>query len=257
MPRSGTSRRRSARSASAPSTAATTIEARNFQRGEVLPVDLAMNARSYGVDVIEIAKGSAAIDDLRAAVAAAKARSGRRSSMSRANPTVYGPDGEGWWDVPVGRGLAHRDRSTGARGVRGSARRTAPRCWGESGRAACAPGTSHPVPRTLEGMTETPRTRETRPQAAPASSRSGGGPRDQEATGAPGDREGGPSRRMPRGVRSCSSRAPSAASRRCTWPTSHRPNAIEKVKELGLPGFRARSSCRALLPPTTRPTPSR
>ena len=76
-------------------------EARNFQRGEVLPVDLAMNARSYGVDVIEIAKGSAAIDDLRAAVAAAKASERTTLIHVESDPTVYGPDGEGWWDVPV------------------------------------------------------------------------------------------------------------------------------------------------------------
>jgi 3D-(3,5/4)-trihydroxycyclohexane-1,2-dione acylhydrolase (decyclizing) len=76
-------------------------EARNFQHGEVLPVDLAMNARSYGVDVIEIAKGPAAIDDLRAAVAAAKAAERTTLIHVESDPTVYGPDGEGWWDVPV------------------------------------------------------------------------------------------------------------------------------------------------------------
>ncbi|MCK8468907.1 MULTISPECIES: 3D-(3,5/4)-trihydroxycyclohexane-1,2-dione acylhydrolase (decyclizing) [Microbacterium] len=76
-------------------------ETRSFQHGDVLPVDLAMNARSYGVDVIEIARGSAAIDDLRAAVATAKAS--ERSTLIHidSDPTVYGPDGEGWWDVPV------------------------------------------------------------------------------------------------------------------------------------------------------------
>ncbi|MFB8188375.1 3D-(3,5/4)-trihydroxycyclohexane-1,2-dione acylhydrolase (decyclizing) [Microbacterium sp. NPDC055988] len=76
-------------------------EARNFQRGDVLPVDLAMNARSYGVDVIEIAKGPAAVDDLRAAVAAAKASERTTLIHVESDPTVYGPDGEGWWDVPV------------------------------------------------------------------------------------------------------------------------------------------------------------
>ncbi|WP_417507063.1 3D-(3,5/4)-trihydroxycyclohexane-1,2-dione acylhydrolase (decyclizing) [Microbacterium sp.] len=76
-------------------------EARNFQRGDVLPVDLAMNARSYGVDVVEIAKGSAAVDDLRAAVAAAKASERTTLIHVESDPTVYGPDGEGWWDVPV------------------------------------------------------------------------------------------------------------------------------------------------------------
>lgn len=76
-------------------------EARNFQHGDVLPVDLAMNARSYGVDVIEIAKGPGAVDDLRAAVAAAKASERTTLIHVESDPTVYGPDGEGWWDVPV------------------------------------------------------------------------------------------------------------------------------------------------------------
>ena len=48
-------------------------EARNFQGDDILPVDLAMNARSYGIDVIEVAEGAGAIDDLKAAVATAKA----------------------------------------------------------------------------------------------------------------------------------------------------------------------------------------
>ena len=76
-------------------------DARNFQRGDVLPVDLAMNARSYGVDVIEIAQGPAAVDELRAAVAAAKASERTTLIHIESDPTVYGPDGEGWWDVPV------------------------------------------------------------------------------------------------------------------------------------------------------------
>jgi len=76
-------------------------QARNFQSGDVLPVDLAMNARSYGVDVIEIARGPAAVDDLRAAVATAKGSARTTLIHIESDPTVYGPDGEGWWDVPV------------------------------------------------------------------------------------------------------------------------------------------------------------
>ncbi|WP_226531056.1 3D-(3,5/4)-trihydroxycyclohexane-1,2-dione acylhydrolase (decyclizing) [Microbacterium paraoxydans] len=74
---------------------------RSFQHGDVLPVDLAMNARSYGVDVIEIARGPAAVDDLRTAVAAAKASERATLIHIDSDPMVYGPDGEGWWDVPV------------------------------------------------------------------------------------------------------------------------------------------------------------
>lgn len=76
-------------------------EARNFQGDEVLPVDLAMNARSYGVDVVEIPVAPGAAEALREAVVAAKASP--RSTVIHVNsdPLVYAPDGEGWWDVPV------------------------------------------------------------------------------------------------------------------------------------------------------------
>src|SRR5690606_4525249 len=48
-------------------------EAANFQGDELLPVDLAMNARSYGLDVIEVEPTPDAIRDLSAAIAQAKA----------------------------------------------------------------------------------------------------------------------------------------------------------------------------------------
>ncbi|WP_350348241.1 3D-(3,5/4)-trihydroxycyclohexane-1,2-dione acylhydrolase (decyclizing) [Agromyces sp. G08B096] len=75
--------------------------ARDFQRGDVLPVDLAANARSYGVDVIEIAPGPDAIDDLRRAVEAAKASDRTTLIHVESDPLLPGPDGEGWWDVPM------------------------------------------------------------------------------------------------------------------------------------------------------------
>jgi 3D-(3,5/4)-trihydroxycyclohexane-1,2-dione acylhydrolase (decyclizing) len=74
----------------------------NFESGDLLTaVDLAANARSYGIDVIEIQPTSQAIDHLAAAVRAAKASA--RSTLIHINsdPLVYAPDGEGWWDVPV------------------------------------------------------------------------------------------------------------------------------------------------------------
>ncbi|MFT4051822.1 MAG: 3D-(3,5/4)-trihydroxycyclohexane-1,2-dione acylhydrolase (decyclizing) [Microbacterium sp.] len=74
---------------------------RNFQGDQVLPVDLAMNARSYGLDVIEIEPGAGAIDDLSAAIAAAKASDRSTFIHINSDPLVYAPDGEGWWDVPV------------------------------------------------------------------------------------------------------------------------------------------------------------
>jgi 3D-(3,5/4)-trihydroxycyclohexane-1,2-dione acylhydrolase (decyclizing) len=72
------------------------------QHGErLLPVDLAMNARSYGLDVVEIAATSSAIDDLSAALAAAKASPRSTVIHIESDPLRYAPDGEGWWDVPV------------------------------------------------------------------------------------------------------------------------------------------------------------
>ncbi|WP_374975650.1 3D-(3,5/4)-trihydroxycyclohexane-1,2-dione acylhydrolase (decyclizing) [Microbacterium trichothecenolyticum] len=76
-------------------------EARNFQGEKILPVDLAMNARSYGLDVVEIEPGASAIDDLKAAVAQAKASDRSTFIHINSDPLVYAPDGDGWWDVPV------------------------------------------------------------------------------------------------------------------------------------------------------------
>ncbi|WP_240658532.1 thiamine pyrophosphate-dependent enzyme, partial [Microbacterium sp. CPCC 204701] len=76
-------------------------EARNFQGEKILPVDLAMNARSYGLDVIEIKPGASAIDNLKAAVAQAKASDRSTFIHINSDPLIYAPDGDGWWDVPV------------------------------------------------------------------------------------------------------------------------------------------------------------
>lgn len=75
--------------------------ARNFQGDGILPVDLAMNARSYGLDVIEVQPGASAIDDLKAAVAQAKASDRSTVIHINSDPLLYAPDGAGWWDVPV------------------------------------------------------------------------------------------------------------------------------------------------------------
>lgn len=76
-------------------------EARNFQGEQVLPVDLAANARSYGVDVIEVEPGESSIDDLSAAMAVAKASDRTTLIHINSDPLLYAPDGGGWWDVPV------------------------------------------------------------------------------------------------------------------------------------------------------------
>lgn len=74
---------------------------RNFQGEQVLPVDLAMNARSYGMDVIEVEPGPDSINDLKAAMAQAKASESSTFIHINSDPLIYAPDGEGWWDVPV------------------------------------------------------------------------------------------------------------------------------------------------------------
>ncbi|WP_285115510.1 3D-(3,5/4)-trihydroxycyclohexane-1,2-dione acylhydrolase (decyclizing) [Leifsonia sp. fls2-241-R2A-40a] len=73
----------------------------NFERGDFLPVDLAANARSYGIDVVEIARGTDATAELSAAVAAAKASPTSTLIHIESDPFLYAPDGGGWWDVPV------------------------------------------------------------------------------------------------------------------------------------------------------------
>ena len=76
-------------------------DALDFQNDDRLPVDLAANARSYGIDVIEIAPGPGAVSDLSAAMITAKASTTSTLIHITSDPLVYAPDGGGWWDVPV------------------------------------------------------------------------------------------------------------------------------------------------------------
>jgi 3D-(3,5/4)-trihydroxycyclohexane-1,2-dione acylhydrolase (decyclizing) len=86
----------------------------NFEQGEILPIDLAANAASYGLDVISIEPTANAITDLAAAMKTAKAST--RATMIHINndPRLYAPDGEGWWDVPVAA-TSTLDTTTAAR----------------------------------------------------------------------------------------------------------------------------------------------
>lgn len=68
---------------------------------ERLPVDLAMNARSYGIDVVAITPGPDAVGCFHAAVVPAKAADTSTVIHVETDPLVYGPDGEASWDVPV------------------------------------------------------------------------------------------------------------------------------------------------------------
>ncbi len=72
------------------------------ESGEFLPIDLAANAESYGVKVIRVNPGPNSITELKAAMVEAKAHQGGPVLIHiHNNPTIYAPDGEGWWDVPV------------------------------------------------------------------------------------------------------------------------------------------------------------
>jgi 3D-(3,5/4)-trihydroxycyclohexane-1,2-dione acylhydrolase (decyclizing) len=68
--------------------------------GELLPVDLAANARSLGVHVIEVASRG----ELEKAILQAKdapADGGPVVIHVNTDPLVHAPDSEAWWDVPV------------------------------------------------------------------------------------------------------------------------------------------------------------
>jgi 3D-(3,5/4)-trihydroxycyclohexane-1,2-dione acylhydrolase (decyclizing) len=65
------------------------------------PVDLAANARSYGVDVVEVKPGPSAAEEVRQAVATAKTAERTTVIHVETDPLLTAPDGEGWWDVPV------------------------------------------------------------------------------------------------------------------------------------------------------------
>ena len=65
--------------------------------GDVLPVDLAANAESLGVDVIR----AHTVDELRAALATAKASDRATVVHVETDPHVDAPDSDSWWDVAV------------------------------------------------------------------------------------------------------------------------------------------------------------
>lgn len=64
-------------------------------------VDLAANAASLGAEVIDLAPGSTIIPRLEKALRDARRSAGPVVVHVRTDPTLPGPDGGGWWDVPV------------------------------------------------------------------------------------------------------------------------------------------------------------
>jgi 3D-(3,5/4)-trihydroxycyclohexane-1,2-dione acylhydrolase (decyclizing) len=73
----------------------------NFETEKPLPVDLATNAESLGMNVIRIAESPNAISDLGKAIKDAKASGKATLIHINSDPLLYSPDGEGWWDVPI------------------------------------------------------------------------------------------------------------------------------------------------------------
>ncbi|HEX6195569.1 MAG TPA: 3D-(3,5/4)-trihydroxycyclohexane-1,2-dione acylhydrolase (decyclizing) [Jiangellaceae bacterium] len=78
--------------------------------GEVLPVDLALNAESLGVRVLRAEN----IDGLRDALNTARDATGPVLIHVETDPLVPAPDGESWWDVPVAE-VAELDTTLAAR----------------------------------------------------------------------------------------------------------------------------------------------
>lgn len=65
--------------------------------GDYLPVDLAANVRSLGVEVIEVNSRA----ELEKAVGTAKAADGPIAIHVKTDPLIGAPDSDSWWDVPV------------------------------------------------------------------------------------------------------------------------------------------------------------
>ena len=77
------------------------MAANNFESGDILPVDLASNAQSLGMNVIRIEESSEAISQLYSAIAAAKESDRATLIHINSDPLLYSLDNESWWDVPV------------------------------------------------------------------------------------------------------------------------------------------------------------
>ncbi|WP_104126552.1 3D-(3,5/4)-trihydroxycyclohexane-1,2-dione acylhydrolase (decyclizing) [Cryobacterium sp. Y57] len=87
--------------------------AHSFDDGDRLPVDLALNAESLGVNVIRVEPGVDTIADLKVALRKAKLATGPVLIHINSDPMISGPDSESWWDVPVSA-LSELDSTTQA-----------------------------------------------------------------------------------------------------------------------------------------------
>ena len=73
------------------------VEAGGRLDGDVLPTDLATNAESLGADVLRVNT----IDELRSALAKARASDRTTVVHIETDPLAPAPDSQSWWDVPV------------------------------------------------------------------------------------------------------------------------------------------------------------
>jgi 3D-(3,5/4)-trihydroxycyclohexane-1,2-dione acylhydrolase (decyclizing) len=80
--------------------------------GDRLPIDLAANAASFGIEVIKATTAG----ELAEAVKAAKASDASVVIYVETDPLVGAPDSESWWDVPVS-GVSTLDSTQQAREV--------------------------------------------------------------------------------------------------------------------------------------------
>jgi 3D-(3,5/4)-trihydroxycyclohexane-1,2-dione acylhydrolase (decyclizing) len=65
--------------------------------GDYLPVDLAANVRSFGIEVLDVHSRT----ELEKAIGTAKAATGPIAIHVTTDPLIGGPDSDSWWDVPV------------------------------------------------------------------------------------------------------------------------------------------------------------
>jgi len=73
----------------------------NFDGEKTLPIDLATNAESLGIDVIRVEPTKNAISDLAAAVKKAKSSDVSTLIHINSDPLLYSPGNDSWWDVPI------------------------------------------------------------------------------------------------------------------------------------------------------------
>jgi 3D-(3,5/4)-trihydroxycyclohexane-1,2-dione acylhydrolase (decyclizing) len=74
---------------------------KSFDTGDPLETDLAMNARSYGIAVVDVPESTSVIADFKQALRSAKESPTSTLIHIVADPLVASPSGNGWWDVPV------------------------------------------------------------------------------------------------------------------------------------------------------------